>query len=76
MWKQLKGVFGKKEAEVPKEILDAKAQATAKKEPFVEVISVNFDKENPSDGYFELEWNETCRASQSRLLQVITRRDC
>ena len=47
MWKQLKGVFGKKEAEVPKEILDAKAQATARKEPFVEVISVNFDKENP-----------------------------
>ena len=33
MWKQLKGVFGKKEAEVPQEILDAKAQATAKKEP-------------------------------------------
>ncbi len=58
MWKEVKRMFGKKEAEVPKEILDKKAQATARKEPFVEVISVNFDKENPADGYFELEWNE------------------
>ena len=58
MWKEVKRMFGKKDAEVPKEILDKKAQATARKEPFVEVISVNFDKDNPADGYFELEWNE------------------
>ena len=57
MWKKLKNAFGGKDA-VSKEILSAKEKATAKKKPFVEVVKVNFDKDNPSDGYFELEWNE------------------
>jgi len=57
MWKKLKNVLGGK-GEVPKEILSAKEKATAQKKPFIEVVKVNFDKDNPADGYFELEWNE------------------
>ncbi len=57
MWKKLKNAFGGK-GEVSKEILSAKEKATARGEPFVEVIKVNFDKDAPADGYFELEWNE------------------
>lgn len=34
-----------------------KDKATAKGEAYVKVLEVNFDKENPGDGYFELEWN-------------------
>lgn len=47
----LGGITGKKEA------MSEKDKATAKGEPYVKVIEVKFDKENPSDGYFELEWN-------------------
>ena len=39
------------------EELSDKDKATAKGEPYVKVLEVNFDKENPGDGYFELEWN-------------------
>ena len=34
-----------------------KDKATAKGEPYVKVLEVKFDKDNPGDGYFELEWN-------------------
>jgi hypothetical protein len=34
-----------------------KDKATAKGESYVKVLEVKFDKENPGDGYFELEWN-------------------
>ena len=34
-----------------------KDKATAKGEPYVKVLEVKFDKKNPGDGYFELEWN-------------------
>jgi len=34
-----------------------KDKATARGEAYVKVLEVNFDKENPGDGYFELEWN-------------------
>ena len=47
----LGGITSKKEA------MSEKDKATAKGEPYVKVIEVKFDKENPSDGYFELEWN-------------------
>jgi hypothetical protein len=39
------------------EQLSDKDKATAKGEAYVKVLEVNFDKENPGDGYFELEWN-------------------
>jgi len=35
-----------------------KEKATARNEPYVNVVKVNIDKDNPSDGYFELEWNQ------------------
>lgn len=34
-----------------------KDKATARGEAYVKVLEVNFDKDNPGDGYFELEWN-------------------
>lgn len=41
-----------------KDSLSEKDRATARGEPFVKVVDVNFDERNPSDGYFELEWNQ------------------
>ena len=35
-----------------------KEKATARNEPYVNVVKVNIDKDKPSDGYFELEWNQ------------------
>ena len=40
-----------------KEVMSDKDKATAKGEPYVKVLEVKFDKDNPGDGYFELEWN-------------------
>lgn len=34
-----------------------KDKATARGEAYVKVLEVKFDKDNPGDGYFELEWN-------------------
>lgn len=54
MFDKLKSIFslGKKS-----DVIAEKDQATAKGEPFVKVLSTQFDPENPADGYFELEWN-------------------
>ena len=35
-----------------------KAVATANKEPYVTILTVDVDKEDPSYGSFELDWNE------------------
>ena len=35
-----------------------KALATLNEEPWVKVLNVSFNPENPSQGYFELDWNE------------------
>jgi len=37
---------------------DAKAEATKKKEPYVAVLNVEMKKDNPRNGFFELDWNE------------------
>ena len=52
MLQRLKNLFAKKDT------LSDKDKATARGESFVRVLNVNVDKENPGDGYFELEWNE------------------
>ncbi len=52
MLDKLKKIVSKKEKEMSK-----KDQATAKGEPYVNVLEVKFDKEHPGDGYFDLEWN-------------------
>jgi len=38
--------------------LTAKEVADKKKEPYVEVLSMDIDPDNPSDGAFELDWND------------------
>lgn len=53
MFKKLKGLFSGKE-----DVSKQKELATARNEPFVRVIEVHIDKNNPGDGYFELEWNK------------------
>ena len=50
--KAKKFIFAKKEK--PRD----KDKATARGEAYVKVLNVNIDKNNPRDGYFELEWNE------------------
>jgi hypothetical protein len=51
MFKKLKNLFSGSD-------VTTKEKATARNEPYVHVIKVNIDKNNPSDGYFELEWNQ------------------
>jgi hypothetical protein len=57
----LDNIKAKKEAKkytVPNVPLDAKATATAKKEPYVAVLNTEVNPENPRNGFFELDWNE------------------
>jgi len=37
---------------------DAKTEATKKKEPYIALLNVEMKKENPRNGFFELDWNE------------------
>jgi len=55
-WNKLTQKLGinKKEQDVVTE----KEKATARGEPFVKVVEVNIDPENPGQGYFELDWNQ------------------
>jgi len=48
----------KKAAEEKAKKLDPKAQATAAGEPYVSVLSMDLDPENPGNGAFELDWND------------------
>ena len=60
--KLIKDLFGNKpEAPVIKEQKIKKTPkelATEKGEPWVEVISMEIDKDNPGQGSFELDWND------------------
>lgn len=38
--------------------LSPKERATKRKEPWVSVLETHVNKENPANGYFELDWNE------------------
>lgn len=65
MLERIKNLFrksaGQKEAEkytIKAEPADAKAAATAKKEPWVTVLQTHVNPENPRNGFFELDWNE------------------
>jgi hypothetical protein len=62
---KLKKMFGTKEklektikAQTPKDSAEAKALANKNKEPFIEVIGLDIDSENPVQGAFELDWNQ------------------
>lgn len=43
---------------VKAETLTPKEAATAKKEPWISVLSTQVNPENPKNGFFELDWNE------------------
>ena len=50
-----------KKKEQPKKVAKAKTPkelATEKGEPWVQVIDTQINPESPSEGYFELDWNE------------------
>ena len=47
-----------KKAEEQAKKLDPKVQATAAGEPYVSVLSMELDPENPGNGAFELDWND------------------
>lgn len=55
MFKKLKSLFTSKKTE---QNISEKDQATARGEPYVRVVSVDFEKDNPGNGYFELDWNQ------------------
>lgn len=52
-WKR---IFEKKEKKETNP-LSPKEMATAKKVPYVTVLETKIDPSNPSNGYFELDWN-------------------
>lgn len=62
MFKKIKNWFdAKKEAKkytVEEERANSKEEATAKKEPWVAVLSTHVNPENVRNGFFELDWNE------------------
>lgn len=53
MFKFLRNIFSK-----DKNSARAKDAATARNEPYVRVVDVNFDSNQPGKGYFELDWNK------------------
>ena len=65
MLEKIKSIFAnlkaKKEAKkykVDSTPLDPKAAATARKEPWVGVLDMQVNVDNPRNGFFELDWNE------------------
>lgn len=48
----------KKEQQVKKPKLSPKEQATKNKEPWIDILSVEIDKEHPNFGSFEFDWND------------------
>jgi hypothetical protein len=52
MFKKLKQLFEKPNT------IGEKEAASARGEPYVRVVDVNMDENNPGQGYFELDWNE------------------
>ena len=55
MFKFLKQLFSSSSSDSG---VTTKEKATARNEPYVNVVKVNIEKDKPSDGYFELEWNQ------------------
>ena len=55
-WNKL--VRDKKASEDKPAQLSDKEKATAKGEPWVKVMNIEMNPENPGDGYFELDWNK------------------
>jgi hypothetical protein len=59
MLDKLKKLIGKKEEpKKNKKKLSDKELADKNKEPYITVLSMEIDPDNPSDGAFELDWND------------------
>ena len=59
MLDKLKKLMGKKEdPKKNKKKLSDKELADKNKEPYITVLSMEIDPDNPSDGAFELDWND------------------
>lgn len=54
------GIFDlfKRKEKVIAEPLSEKEEATLKKMPYIKVLDTQVDRSNPSNGFFELDWNE------------------
>ena len=54
------GIFDlfKRKEKVIAEPLSDKEAATLKKLPYIKVLDTQVDRSNPSNGFFELDWNE------------------
>lgn len=55
---KLTGKKQKPETKPKKPRLSPKDQATENKEPWIDILSVDIDEENPNFGSFELDWND------------------
>lgn len=55
MFNFIKNLFSKPEK--TEKTLSEKEIATARKEPYIRVVDTQFDLKNPTNGYFELDWN-------------------
>lgn len=51
-------LLSSKKAPEPAAKLTPKEQATKDGEPYIDILTVDIDSENPSYGSFELDWNE------------------
>lgn len=58
MLDKLKKVFQKKEEPKKTKKLTPKEQATKDGEPYIQVLGMEINKDNPSEGAFELDWND------------------
>lgn len=55
---KLTGKKDKPEPKAKKTKLSPKDHATRNKEPWIDILSVDIDEENPNFGSFELDWND------------------
>ena len=51
-------VVKERKPRIKKVYASPKEEATAKKQPWVAVLETHVNPENPSNGFFELDWNE------------------
>lgn len=58
MLDNIKKLFKKEDPKPKTKKLSPKEEATQKGEPYVEVLSMDIDSENPGNGAFELDWND------------------
>ena len=58
MWNKIKKLIKKEQPKKTSKKLTPKEQATKDGEPFVEVVSMDIDPNNPNEGAFELDWND------------------